>query len=358
MARTPGRPVRGLLGLLGAVTLAGTIGLALWAVLGVWRLEALRHQEVAERLFDAMEDELSALVTQEEARSFLEYRTFYVADNAGDLPVRSPLADAPTSPVVLGYFQVDPDGTVRSPGDLEDAEIQLAVQQRWNPTQEKVEQNEVVEDVVRSVEDWRGADPAVDVPNTGLERLNNLGSARRQDRSVQKITTGSRNASAYQSSAALEAQVQEQQQALDAELPGLVPPLQPPDTPVDVRITPIVGQRVGSDVDAPIVLHRTVRVNGQDHRQGLVLDPDALADRLEARVLQVAQLPQVTLSWGEVEPPGRWVFHHRMAPPFQDLEVLAGVDPIPDVQGMGGTVALHTAPGEGARFELAFPVAP
>ena len=28
------------------------------------------------------------------------------------------------------------------------------------------------------------------------------------------------------------------------------------------------------------------------------------------------------------------------------------------VQGMGGTVALHTAPGEGARFELAFPVAP
>lgn len=330
--------MRGLLGLLGAVTLAGTIGLASWAVLGVWRLEALRHEEVAERLFDAMEDELSALVTQEEARSFLEYRTFYVADNAGDLPIRSPLADAPTSPVVLGYFQVDPDGTVRSPGDLEDAEIQLAVQQRWNPTQEKVEQNEVVEDVVRSVQDWRGADPAVDVPNTGLERLNNLGSARRQDRSVQKITTGSRNASAYQSSAALEAQVQEQQQALDAELPGLVPPLQPPDTPVDVRITPIVGQRVGADVDAPIVLHRTVRVNGQDHRQGLVLDPDALADRLEARVLQVAQLPQVTLSWGEVEPPGRWVFHHRMAPPFQDLEVMAGVDPIPEVQGVEGTL--------------------
>jgi len=348
------RPVRGWLGLLGALTLLGTLVLAVWAVMGVRRVEALRHEDVADRLFDAMEDELSALVAQEESRSFLEYRTFYVADNAGDQPIRSPLADAPSSPVVLGYFQVDPDGTMRSPGDLDEAELPLAVQQGWNPTVEKAEQNEVVEEVVNSVQDWRGVDPVADVPNDPVERLNNLGSARRQSRSVQKITTGSRNASAYQSSVGLEEQIQEQQQvAQDRQVPALVLDLatagQVPDTPVDVRITPIVGQRVGDGPGAPLVLHRTVRVNGQDHRQGLVLDATALAERLEARVLHVAQLPQVQLSWDGTAPAGRWTFVHRMGPPFQDLQVAAGIDPIPEVRGMessllvGGVVVLLLA---------------
>ncbi len=347
-------PVRGWLGLLGALTLLGTLVLAAWAVIGVRRVEALRHEDVADRLFDAMEDELSALVAKEESRSFLEYRTFYVADNAGGQPIRSPLADAPSSPVVLGYFQVDPDGTMRSPGDLDEAELPLAVQQGWNPTVEKAEQNEIVEEVVNSVQDWREVDPAASVPNDPVERLNNLGSARRQSRSVRKITTGSRNASAYQSSVGLEEQIQEQQKkAQDRQVPALVlelaTPGQVPDIPVDVRITPMVGQRVGDGPEGPLILHRTVRVNGQDHRQGLVLDTTALAAHLEARVLQVAQLPQVRLSWDGTVPAGRWTFVHRMGPPFQDMQVAAGIDPIPEVRGMetsllvGGVVVLLLA---------------
>ncbi len=326
-------PVRGLLGLLGALTLLGTLGLALWAVVGVRRLEVLRHEDVADRLFDAMEDELSALVEQEEARSFLEYRTFYVADNAGNLPIRSPLADGPTSPVVLGYFQIDPDGMVRSPGDLDENELRLATQQGWNPTRDQVAQNEEVEQVVKKVSSWVpqvSPSPQAQRKDNAVERLNSLGSARRQDRQVQEVQTGLRNAAAYQSTANLD---QQRADIQTIELPDLAQ-----EGEIDVRITPMVGQRVGDDPGAPLVLHRTVRVGGEAYRQGLVLDADALAERLEARVLQVAALPQVTLSWNDVEPPGRWVFVHRMAPPFQDLRVMAGVDPIPEVRGLESTL--------------------
>src|SRR5262245_24556923 len=75
-----------------------------------------RHEALAERLFDEMERSLSGFLRREEERPVAEYEFSSVAD--GGARVRSPLsrvADDPDAPFVVGWFQVDPDGRVRSP---------------------------------------------------------------------------------------------------------------------------------------------------------------------------------------------------------------------------------------------------
>ncbi len=79
---------------------------------------AARHRTVAERVFDEMERSLSEFLSSEEERPFGQYR-FYshtrgCACGVGAL-ARSPLADPPERDFVVGYFQVDPDGSVHSP---------------------------------------------------------------------------------------------------------------------------------------------------------------------------------------------------------------------------------------------------
>jgi signal transduction histidine kinase len=108
------------------------------ALQSIRREEAMRHERVASRAFDALEAELTRLVEWEEQRSFLEYRYFYTPE--GQLPgpvaiARSPLADPPENPWIVGYFQVEPDGRVHSPRRPRDNELPLALGQ-WNETPE------------------------------------------------------------------------------------------------------------------------------------------------------------------------------------------------------------------------------
>ena len=74
----------------------------------------LRHRIVAERIFDEMERELTALVRREENRPFEHYRSYYVPESSGTA-IRSPLADPPDEPFILDYFLESPDGTLTSP---------------------------------------------------------------------------------------------------------------------------------------------------------------------------------------------------------------------------------------------------
>ena len=79
---------------------------------------AARHRTVAERVFDEMERSLSEFLSREEERPFGHYRFYFTPEGAvigvGAL-ARSPLADPPDRDFVVGYFQVDPDGSVHSP---------------------------------------------------------------------------------------------------------------------------------------------------------------------------------------------------------------------------------------------------
>ncbi len=79
------------------------------ALAGVAAEEEARQRAVAERVFDEMERELTELIAREDARPFADY-SFGGAGGA-----RSPLAAAPEQPFVVAYFQIDPDGAVRSP---------------------------------------------------------------------------------------------------------------------------------------------------------------------------------------------------------------------------------------------------
>ncbi len=75
-----------------------------------------QNRAVAERVFDEMERALSDFLQTEDERSYRQYSFYYTPDGApSDVRVLSPLAGEPGSPFVVGYFQLEPDGQVRTP---------------------------------------------------------------------------------------------------------------------------------------------------------------------------------------------------------------------------------------------------
>ena len=89
----------------------------------VERERAMRHEVLAERVFDEIEEQLTELTEREEARPFLQYRFFYVPEGqVTDNPSlsRSPLSELPQEDWLLGWFQLDPGGGVTTPFEPED----------------------------------------------------------------------------------------------------------------------------------------------------------------------------------------------------------------------------------------------
>src|SRR6185503_19605838 len=88
-----------------AVGVLVPVALLVWRALGSVAVERrMRHEVVAERLFDEMERALSGLLAREEARPVEAY-------GAGG-PV--PLAPATDQPFVIGWFEIDPGGAART----------------------------------------------------------------------------------------------------------------------------------------------------------------------------------------------------------------------------------------------------
>src|SRR5262245_53052856 len=101
-----------------AVLLVGLALLVRRAVDSVALERGLRHRAVADRVFDEMERALSEFLAREEERPFGQYRYTYAPPGQLGATValtRSPLADPPTLPYVVGYFQIDPDGSLHTP---------------------------------------------------------------------------------------------------------------------------------------------------------------------------------------------------------------------------------------------------
>lgn len=99
---------------------------------GVAIEQAARHRAVAERVFDEMERTLSVFLQKEEERPVGHYRHFW--SPAGSPPgvrLRSPLADPSPEVFVVGYFEVDARGNVRTPllprpGEVPDGALALS----------------------------------------------------------------------------------------------------------------------------------------------------------------------------------------------------------------------------------------
>jgi signal transduction histidine kinase len=77
-----------------------------------------RHQRLAERVFDEMDDRLNFLLNAEDSRSFHQYRFLYVPEGAVSNErawIRSELSQAPSADYIVGWFQYDSEGRFRSP---------------------------------------------------------------------------------------------------------------------------------------------------------------------------------------------------------------------------------------------------
>ncbi|MFH1463457.1 MAG: HAMP domain-containing sensor histidine kinase [Pseudomonadota bacterium] len=319
----------------------GVVGLLAHSLHRAQVEERLRHQIVAERVFDELERELTDLTLREEGRSFLEYRYFYVP--AGQLPglaglERSPLAGLPRDPAVVGWFQQEPDGSLQSPMRPRAGEQQLARDNLENADDPALLAREAeLLGLLAGATLAASAAPAAPAREPPAEpspvtskvssMMNTLdrGIRSRSGREVQSVQSWQQSLATYQNE---EVDVQ---QLLPVQAPALT------QERADVQLSPLAGQRLGA---GHLVLSRSVRIGGETRHQGLVLELAALEEDLQERVLGGTELePWVSLTWDGPAPARRYAFTHRFAAPFQDLSATAALGRIPG-QAPAGTGAV------------------
>lgn len=313
--RRLGLAITGVAGLL----VLGVSALLVHGLMAGAREERLRHQLMAERLFDELERELTDLTVREEQRSFLEYRYRYVpgASQPGQASLaRSPLSRVPEDPAVVGWFQVEPDGSLTTPlrppaGEAADDGAE-AVAARLARALAGVSWADLPPAPAQPAPALTAL-PAAPAKNSLYSELNRAVSGR-QRRDVQSQSA---------SWAALEPFQGEDTPAHEAPRLGATAA-----ATVGVVVTPLVGSRPDPD---HLVLQREVRLGEERWRQGLVLSVPDLARRLEERVLADAELARwVTLDWdGGQAGSARYTFAHTFAAPFGDLSATARLARIP-----------------------------
>lgn len=122
------------LGLLGAVILGGEALLLQRALQAVEREATARREQLTERCHAELARGLADLLAREDARPFTHWRHLYVPDDAVPGLVSlavSPLARLPEDSAVVGWVQIDPDGSVHSPMQPRDEELER-LSAGWN----------------------------------------------------------------------------------------------------------------------------------------------------------------------------------------------------------------------------------
>ena len=112
------RRIRWLFLVLGVVLLLPIGLLVQRAIEGVARERELSHRAIAERLFDEMERELSALLRAEEERPFEDYRVGSPVGAVGGRGFVDDSASDAGDRYVVGYFQIDPEGNFEAPPNV------------------------------------------------------------------------------------------------------------------------------------------------------------------------------------------------------------------------------------------------
>lgn len=320
-----------------AVVLAVTLGLLVSQALNSVATERdLQHQLVAERAFDEMERELNAFLRREEERPFEHYRDLYVSQNGG-ADTRSPLADPPQENFIVGYFQMEPDGSLSSPAPSQDKKLQALMGRQWdNATYRDDSAAPPVQSpgttVVLGEQKKKEAVSFGDyTPQSALSQLNRAAAEREQQQQETKQSmlskvydfTGRR---AGQAAPAADKDAFEQ--GLEEEIAETV----------DVGLEPMVGRLANSD---HLLIYRTVLIDQNAYRQGMVLHIPQLVEWLSAQVLVAGGLSahaQVTRAEGTgslTELPGQYLFRHRFAEPFAPVTSVLTLDPLPEDGGAG-----------------------
>lgn len=335
---------------LGATTLVLVVALGVaLLVLGALRAanaeKELAHHALADRTFDAMEAELSALVVREEDRSFLQYRAHYTPEGllpGQDALARSPLADPPEDPAVIGYFQIDPDGVVSTPMAPDPEQPRAA---EVDPT--RVETTLALAGRVRDIAPV--SPDAQPVPKeevasnsyTVAQSLNR-GSQMRQNRVEKQQRYVPKEVENFQSEWISNPLARPSQ---TPEPPASARPARTRGMGADAVISSqdaLVSPLQGAVVDREhLVLYRDVLVAGQRYRQGLALDVPKTLDSLGKHALSGSLLEQLAVLRGPDDAqPSREdyprVYAHTFDAPFSGMTASLWMKPVPD---QGGSVA-------------------
>ena len=317
------RPVRIRFALL-AVALLVPLTLLVDRVVRSLDLERrMRHQVVAERVFDEMERALSEVLDAEESRP---------SDKWLDV-------DAPTLPFVVDRFQIDPDGSVRAArgsGDVLTRIVgpffrQAAVAQDKAEAEPAQRAGSTV-----TVEELDGK---VRAPAVAAEAAKSAPSAYDALRSLNK---GAEQRAARQKMAAAASEDGELRDDRFAAPAGARPERADramalrENQPARVDTAPMVGR---APDDRHLVLYRTVVRDARAYRQGLLLDIAPLGTWLRERALGQDGLDASLAFWtpaATTTPPmdgSAFAYRHRFADPFDDLRALLTLRPLPAAAG-------------------------
>ena len=293
----------------------------------------LRHQTVAERVFDEMERALSRLLADEEQRPIAQY--------AG------PIA-GPSLPFVIGHFQIDAAGTVRAitaarPGQGNEA-LEQAVTGYWRRGAPEPRAGQETQRQVPGTTQQLGKSQRLDAAPEGTEeheadsdvvsafdalRALNKGVSERPDRQRGFAAAGSRD----------ETRAKREHMAAAAPRAAL------PDA---VRAADELPAMVGRVIDAQhVLLYRTVAVDSHLERQGLLLEIVGLTAWLRDQGLgddglsahgQVDFTTSFDASALRPASASAFVYQHRFAEPFEGLSARLMLQPLP---GLGSTTYVY-----------------
>ena len=322
------RRLRARLSLLAAGTFL-LLGLALLlrgALASVEREQLLRREALAARVFDELEATLANFVAVEQARPFVQWRREWVDVDSPGL-TRSPLASLPEQEFVLGYFQIEPDGSFASPllpNPGEPTPID-------EPTLARAAQLRDLNDDIAGAGRRPTSLPDPEANSAPLEQQANHKAAPddvqiQRALDLQSVNRQRKNAFANQAEfnpnlESLSNFVGPDNAAVVMGQGGVI------DDALDLRVTGFVGEDLGDSLR----LVRTVEIGGEQWLQGLIVDRQALARWLEHEALGSPDLAGfVELDWRtgiDTDPAlGQWT--HQFAAPFQALQVSAQLGPI------------------------------
>jgi signal transduction histidine kinase len=309
------------------------VALLVWRALGSVAIERrMRHEVVAERLFDEMERALSDLLAREEARPVEAYGA------AGAVP----LAPAPDQPFIVGWFEVGPDGVVRTAeSDAAVASVRRAAESVGHRP-EPPSSSGTLARAQRSADQAKAdAAPADDEKKakavSAYDALKSLNKAVEQRAARQKTMADEYAAKGQASSPAPIAREGDAERS---------------DSPHDAfraerlrdRRRPIVAAPMVGEVVGPqqLALYRTVLHDGGEYRQGLLLDVPLLGTWLSTQALGGSNLADFTTlvfaTTGAslpVAPAAEFVYEHAFADPFVDLTTRLTLRPLPGIGGAG-----------------------
>jgi signal transduction histidine kinase len=315
----------------------------------------MRHQVVAERIFDEMERGLSRLLDVEESR-----------------PLEQGEDEAPPSqfPFVIGHFQIDPGGGIRvlsvqpertdghdevtrsvsasfSGGRVAAREQQPAASQLPGTTmnvapaakdRRATEQAEL-ERRLYAVEPQQGVDSAFDA-------LRSLNKGAEERAARQRKAAESAESDDYVERKAFADRGASISGLVDAPSAGLAAPRKEKlDAARDeVELPPLQGRTVDA---GHFVLYRTVVLDGRAYRQGAVVDPLRLGEWLRDQALSdgLAQYADVVFDGpfgtsSDASGDTAFLYRHRFAEPFDDLSASLTLRPLPGVGSVGYVYAL------------------